>query len=207
LLVVIAIIAILASMLLPALSQARAKARAISCTSRMHQIGLAVQLYANDSDNMILPAFMAPAGAAQSWWGDPLWSHLVLPYIGEDRELLACPAAPEHRFTEWLDPDRGYLTIGTNYVTATPDVAPNGRSFSDVRKPSCAAHFGDTVSGPASQGYRGYWFLGTRACGSPQYFDSRHSGGANILFMDSHAERMSEGKLNARDDINIEWPL
>ena len=64
LLVVIAIIAILAAMLLPALSKAREKARTISCSSKLKQIGTADILYANDNDNVVPVGWGGGTGTA-----------------------------------------------------------------------------------------------------------------------------------------------
>src|SRR6266850_2313897 len=64
LLVVIAIIAILAAMLLPALSKAKCKANRTNCLSNKHQITVSCSLYNNDFDEFLVPN--APLGAVNS---------------------------------------------------------------------------------------------------------------------------------------------
>ena len=72
LLVVIAIIAILAAMLLPVLATAKKKAQMTYCLNNEKQFGLALQMYADDYKNMVLPFYIdAGGGDAGGFYAEP----------------------------------------------------------------------------------------------------------------------------------------
>jgi prepilin-type N-terminal cleavage/methylation domain-containing protein/prepilin-type processing-associated H-X9-DG protein len=115
LLVVIAIIAILAAILFPVFAQAREKARAISCLSNTKQIGIAIQMYAQDYDESIVP--WLTCGVNQGCTPDTLdgriWTGKIQPYIkngggyGKNGQpppgAMACPSWSADRWEAAAD--------------------------------------------------------------------------------------------------------
>ena len=108
LLVVIAIIAILAAMLLPALSAARTRAKNISCVNQMKQLGTYLHIYCNDN-NSYTPApengstYIAGNDATWSAWPSVFWRNTIatseeLTNAGQAKSkswrLFQCPHDP-----------------------------------------------------------------------------------------------------------------
>jgi prepilin-type N-terminal cleavage/methylation domain-containing protein len=127
LLVVIAIIAILAALLLPALANAKERARRTACKNNQRQFLLAATFYADDHDDWL------PDGASENGPLDdsiPVLSKAMraqmVEYAGDYR-VLGCPSlgAPFNTQQGWLDQGYGYV-LGYNYLgghTNTPWLA------------------------------------------------------------------------------------
>ncbi|WP_428937556.1 type II secretion system protein [Fontivita pretiosa] len=103
LLVVIGIIAVLISVLLPALGRARASAQAVTCRSNLRQLVLATTMFANEHDGYLPkpgnnggPRMLGWSTVAGPSWGykDPMWGfeYVLLKYLGRNKDVFRCPA-------------------------------------------------------------------------------------------------------------------
>ena len=198
--VVIAIVAILAAMLLPALSKAREKARAITCLNCEKSIGHMFMLYGDDHGGFY-PAYYcyayAPSSGDKKYWYDIAvnylptvgtstewkgWEALTARPYGATKKLagsLSCPSASEEKV--WR------MDYGMNCFLASAaydDTADGASKFKaypvfNLTQPSAYMFFGETFDAGLGEDNE------TAATNPARY---RHNKGMNLLYLDLHAE-------------------
>ena len=206
LLVVIAIIAILAAILFPVFAQAREKARQATCQSNLKQVGLAVQMYAQDYDETL------PTSGSSGGGGDV--TGLLEPYTKQKfgQGIWRCPSHAK------FDPVNGWTSsYGYNFqylLAPGPDYphsgyngfSNSGVALSFLARPADSLCFMDQTVSPGSTNL---WSYITRP-GDPTNTDGfgrpdfRHSGQANVLFCDTHVKTVRPS-FAERNNEPVNW--
>ena len=201
LLIVIAIIAILASMLLPALNKAREKAKAITCTNKLKQLGFGINSYTVDYNDYFPPGKM----------GEYHWVVLLYPYVQNDygdhirgyqafpqKSIWHCPSTKNPE-TNLGRISYGYNTMlfgGDDYRHASAwqnEVTPPIKT-AQIKHPSKQLVVCDTWAGIGSMADRssGYYVLEDMS-----YFALRHSRRCNLAYF--------SGNVNPEDIYKTLW--
>lgn len=204
LLVVIGIIALLAAMLMPVLSQSRQRAESVQCLNRLRQLYHSVIYYSEDNDDG-LPLAKNMAYAPQSAWE----AFVLLGYVG-DTVLYDCPSdrtrLPSNKV--WTDVTRkghyydfawhrahnqGYLWIYYNWYVRVPPSFLYGQSYvvSGLKRPDLDVLIGDGKTDLDSTTFYYCAGGGVGANAQAAFAWKRHRRVANFLFADGHIDDLN----------------
>ena len=203
LLIVIAIIAILASMLLPALNKAREAARKVECNNRLSQVMKAALFYANDKSEWITTHYTG------SMWGMVLEEGNYL-----TQEVMRCPSVVE-RGPYWFHDTYGIYRFdldGKGYYNKKKeshgDFAVKGVNgdesdqiyykISKMRNTSRILLYADTLIGQGGSRVNTMeWTFNPCIFAEYGAVSPLHGGEANVAFADGHTDGLSTLELRA----------
>ena len=169
LLVVIAIIGILAAMLLPALNQAREKARRVNCTSNLKQVGIAIALYAD------LYGQKCPMDKSDMTTYTALGSFNLLSNVVQSPKIFSCPSDSNAKALSSYPLTSAPMSLSYAYV--------GGLTWQDVSADSIVA----LERGLGNSGVNAGTIKGVKWSTLSPHKDS----GGNLLFNDSHVQFMN----------------
>jgi prepilin-type N-terminal cleavage/methylation domain-containing protein/prepilin-type processing-associated H-X9-DG protein len=214
LLVVIAIIGILASLLLPALAQAREKARTANCVSNLKQVAVCINLYVDDWAGYMPPASVIDGASGQSiTWPKTLGAYV--PKLGptatsRPNRMFICPSA--------IYPGVNKSDISLTYACTSAMLGPTAsspcctaqepRKQSTILTPIAETPLiveGKRQSGENSSRSNFPWTapyastdLSSGGPGACFYLDFRHNDGMNILYCDGSVRITSFAQAKAK---------
>jgi prepilin-type N-terminal cleavage/methylation domain-containing protein/prepilin-type processing-associated H-X9-DG protein len=190
LLVVIAIIAILAAILFPVFARAREKARQTACLSNVKQLSLAIQMYTQDYDEMLIPSRQGNVNGAL------IWPAYLTPYV-KNTQVFICPSAAGQSQYGEIWQDRGPLSLGLNrdLEDRNTNVAYALAVFQEPANNILLADSTPAATGTGSGGGRGFQVQGDRQPDTQSAIGSRHNQGTNVGFLDGHAKWYAAARI------------
>ena len=196
LMVVLAIIAILMSLLLPTLGKARKKARQSVCAQQLHQIGIAAKLYSNDNEGYIMSCTDGTDSnpSVMDWQK----THLIS-YTNQEMGfgLYKCPSSKN--VMTGGEKREGGIAFNTAVGQVWRDSGAPAKSYKYAWIPVPA----ETLFIGDGEDRNGQWSKAHTL--TVDRTINRHFGGGNMLWIDNHVNWNSLSKLQAGKGANPEY--